>query len=88
MTTVAGQVNKHQIFRAATLGQRACRAGKVFAGCQGPVLQMVTVIDQLDLTDSTEAALEQAADIIDFAQEYALIAITGQGQAIQLYGGC
>ncbi|MNH07251.1 hypothetical protein D3C79_666410 [compost metagenome] len=85
---MAGQVDEHQVFGAAALGQGARSPGQVFAGCQGPVLQMVTVIDQLDLTDSTEAALEQAADIIDFAQEYALIAITGQGQAIQLYGGC
>ncbi|MNH29461.1 hypothetical protein D3C79_896930 [compost metagenome] len=83
VAAMAGQVDEQQVFGAATLGQGLRRPGKVLAGGQRAVIQMVAVIDQRDLAYRAKAALEQVADIVGFAQKHALLAVAGKGQAVQ-----
>ena len=85
---VTGQVNKDQVFLAAALAQGLNAAAQAGAGGQGTIGQVVTVVDQGDQAVGGEAFLQQVADIIGFAHEYTLLAVTRQGQGIQLDSRC
>ncbi|MNV99278.1 hypothetical protein D3C71_1946220 [compost metagenome] len=83
MGAVAGQVDENQVFRTAALSQGLGGARQVFPGSHRPVGEVVAVVDQTELPLGTETAGQHLADEVGFAQEHALLAITGQGQAVQ-----
>ncbi|MNJ54559.1 hypothetical protein D3C77_500060 [compost metagenome] len=45
---------------------------------------MIAVVEQVYLAHRAKTAFQQRADIIGFAQKHALLAVTGQSQAVQL----
>jgi hypothetical protein len=55
LAAVAGQVDEHQVFRAAALGQGAGGAGEVLAGGHGAVGHVVAVVDQGHLATGAKA---------------------------------
>ena len=81
---MAGEVDEHQVFGAAALCQGGGGAGQVLACGHGACGHVVAVVDQRDLATRAKAHLEHVADVVGFAQEYALLAIAGHYQAIQL----
>ena len=84
--TVAGQVDKDQVFLAAAFGQGLNAAAQAGAGGQRAIRQVVAVVDQGDTAVGGEALLQQVADVVGLAHKYALLAIAGQGQGVEFDG--
>ncbi|MNX84071.1 hypothetical protein D3C86_1158540 [compost metagenome] len=82
---VAGQVDENQVFRTAAFGQRQGSAAQVFPGSHRAVGEVVTMVHQADLAKGAKTGGEHVGDVVGFAQKHALLAITPQGQRIQLH---